>query len=112
LQQSHLIVQLLRTEVRSYSFCCNKALQNYSEEELIGIFYFIDSDLVKNKNFYVAELSKMIRDYNVETQIFYGKSLFDYLGYTDIWNEVFRFSASKSFEPHSNIDTKYRFTSV
>jgi hypothetical protein len=24
----------------------------------------------------------------VETKIFYGKSLFDYLGYTDIWNEV------------------------
>jgi Holliday junction resolvase-like predicted endonuclease len=63
-------------------------LQNYSEEELIGIFYFIDPDLVKNKNFYVAELSKMTRDYNVETKIFYGKSLFDYLGYTDIWNEV------------------------
>ncbi|HQB22762.1 MAG TPA: hypothetical protein PLW23_10300 [Bacteroidales bacterium] len=63
-------------------------LTNYKEEELIGVFYFIDPDLVKNKNFYVAELSKMTNDYNVETQIFYGKPLFDYLGYTDIWEEV------------------------
>jgi Holliday junction resolvase-like predicted endonuclease len=63
-------------------------LSEYAEEELIGIFYFIDPDLVKNKNFYVAELIKMTKDYNVETQIFYGKSLFEYMGYSDIWDEV------------------------
>lgn len=63
-------------------------LSNYQEEELIGIFYFIDPELVKNRNFYVGELKKMTNDYNVETQIFYGKSLFDYLGYADIWEEI------------------------
>jgi hypothetical protein len=43
---------------------------------------------VKNKNFYVSELEKMSKDYNAETQIFYGKPLFDYLGMEDIWQEI------------------------
>jgi len=66
-------------------------LLNYSEKELIGIFYFIDPDLMKNKNFYGAELEKMTRDYNVETQIFYGKDLFEYLGYSDVWEEILEY---------------------
>lgn len=63
-------------------------LSNYGEEELIGVIYFIDPDFVKNKNFYTQELQKMAHDYNVETHIFYGKTLFDYLGYADIWEEI------------------------
>ncbi|NSW44221.1 MAG: restriction endonuclease [Bacteroidales bacterium] len=66
-------------------------LLNYSEEELIGIFYFIDPNLVKNKNFYETELEKMTKDYNVETQIFYGKTLFEYLGYADVWEEILEY---------------------
>ena len=66
-------------------------LLKYAEEELIGIFYFIDPELVKNKNFYIAELSKMTKDYNVETKIFYGKTLFEYLGYSDIWDEILEY---------------------
>ena len=66
-------------------------LLKYAEEELIGIFYFIDPELVKNKNFYIAELSKMTKDYNVETKIFYGKPLFEYLGYSDIWDEILEY---------------------
>ena len=53
--------------------------------------YFIDPDLVKNKNFYVTELEKMTKDYNVETQIFYGKTLFEYLGYADVWEEILEY---------------------
>lgn len=77
-----------RGQIENFEKKLDIMLLNYAEEELIGIFYFIDPDLVKNKNFYVAELSKMTNDYNVETQIFYGKPLFDYLGYTDIWEEI------------------------
>lgn len=58
---------------------------------MIGVFYFIDPELVKNKNFYSDELAKMATDYNVETHIFYGKSLFDYLEYPDIWNEILEY---------------------
>jgi hypothetical protein len=30
----------------------------------------------------------MSQDYNVETQIFYGKPLFDYLRMEDVWQEI------------------------
>jgi Holliday junction resolvase-like predicted endonuclease len=63
-------------------------LSSYEEEQLIGIFYFVDPFLDKNRKFYVEELAKMTRDYNIETQIFYGKPLFEYLGFSDIWEEV------------------------
>ena len=33
-------------------------LSNYAENELIGVFYFIDPDLSKNKNYYIKELTK------------------------------------------------------
>lgn len=66
-------------------------LSNYVEEELIGIFYFIDPELVKNKNYYTTELLKMTNDYNVKTHIFYGKEIFDYLGYSDIWDEILEY---------------------
>ncbi len=69
----------------------NVMLKNYAENELIGIFYFIDPDLVKNKNYYVAELTKMTTDYGVETHIFYGKPLFDFLYMTDVWEEVLKY---------------------
>ncbi len=80
-----------RGQIENFEKKLDIMLSKYYEEELIGIFYFIDPDLVKNKNFYVAELQKMTNDYNVETQIFYGKSLFDYLGYSDIWEEILNY---------------------
>ena len=77
-----------RGQIQNFEKKLDLMLTKYSENELIGIFYFIDPDLVKNKNFYAAELHKMTTDYNIETQIFYGKPLFDYLGYSDIWEEI------------------------
>lgn len=77
-----------RGQIENFERKLDIMIKHYSENDLIGIFYFIDPDLVKNKNFYVAELQKMTNDYNVETQIFYGKPLFEYLGYSDIWEEV------------------------
>jgi flagellar biosynthesis regulator FlbT len=80
-----------RGQILNFEKKLDVMLSNYSEEELIGIFYFIDPDLVKNKNFYAMELSKMTKDYKVETQIFYGKPLFEYLGYPDVWEEVLEY---------------------
>jgi len=80
-----------RGQILNFEKKLDVMLSKYAEEELIGIFYFIDPELVKNKNFYKAELSKMTKDYNVETQIFYGKPLFEYLGYSDIWDEILEY---------------------
>lgn len=80
-----------RGQIENFEKKLDIMINQYSEEELVGIFYFIDPDLVKNKTFYVAELKKMTSDYNVETQIFYGKPLFDFLGYSDIWDEILKY---------------------
>jgi hypothetical protein len=83
-------------------------LSNYAEEELIGIFYFLDPDFMKNRNFYSTELSLISRDYNVETHLFYGKHLFDYLGFEDIWDEILQYLAQWKIEipelPEINFD--------
>lgn len=80
-----------RGQIENFEKKLDVMLTKYQEHELVGIFYFIDPDLVKNKNFYIDELNKMTKDYNVETQIFYGKPLFDYLDYTDIWEEILQY---------------------
>lgn len=80
-----------RGQIQNFEKKLDIMLSKYDEGELIGIFYFIDPELVKNKHFYVSELSKLTNDYNVETQIFYGKSLFEYLGYSDIWEEILNY---------------------
>jgi len=80
-----------RGQIQNFEKKLDIMLTKFDENELVGIFYFIDPDLVKNKNFYVSELQKMSQDYNVETQIFYGKPLFDYLGLEDIWQEILNY---------------------
>lgn len=80
-----------RGQIQNFEKKLDVMLTKYGEKELVGIFYFIDPDLVKNKNFYLDELSKMTSDYNVETHIFYGKELFNYLGYADIWDEILEY---------------------
>jgi len=57
-------------------------------EKLKGIMYFIDPDLVKNKNYYIKELDKMQGIYGVELNIFYGKGLFDYLDHSKTWDTM------------------------
>ncbi len=55
---------------------------------LVGIMYFIDPDLSKNKNHYLPELKRLSRFYGIQTYLFYGKELFDYLGNPDLWEQL------------------------
>lgn len=77
-----------RGQIQNFEKKLDVMLTNYTQNEIVGIFYFIDAELIKNKNFYIAELVKMSADYGVETQIFYGMPLFDYLGFQDVWLEI------------------------
>lgn len=61
--------------------------QKYSSQ-LIGIMYFIDPDLVKNKNFYIEKLNKMGSLYGIETFLFYGKELFEYFNHPEYWDKI------------------------
>jgi len=56
--------------------------------ELIGIMYFIDPDLSKNKNYYLQELERLEKFYCVKLYLFYGKDLFEYLKHTEIWDNI------------------------
>ncbi len=82
-----------RGQIQNFEKKLNAVLKEYGEKNLIGIFYFVDPDLIKNKNFYSDELEKMTNDYNVKTHIFYGKELFNYLDYSGIWNEILEYLA-------------------
>jgi len=66
-----------------------EAISNqYPENEIKGFFYFIDPSLVKNKDFYVNELTKLQQSYQVSLSVCYGKELFDDIGLPNMWNDI------------------------
>ncbi len=92
---------------------------------LIGIMYFIDPDLSKNKKYYLRELNRLGAFYGVELHLFYGKELFDYLQHPNIWDNMlswlkrwkeslpelpeidFDITPQKSFEEIHNLGLRY-----
>ena len=65
-----------------------ETLYKKHKNKLIGIMYFIDPDLSKNKNYYLAELERLSKFYGVELNLLYGKELFDYIGKPDLWGQI------------------------
>jgi hypothetical protein len=65
-----------------------EALYKEHSSNLVGIMYFIDPDLSKNKNYYLEEFKKLTEFYNVELHLFYGRELFEYLGKPDLWEQM------------------------
>jgi hypothetical protein len=63
-------------------------IEKHGENNLVGIVYFIDPSLKKNKKYLSEELNSVSNDYNVECHLFYGKELFTFLNYEDVWNEI------------------------
>jgi hypothetical protein len=57
-------------------------------ENLLGIMYFIDPDLSKNKNYYIEELKRLEEFYSIKLYLFYGKELFGYLKHSEIWDNI------------------------
>lgn len=97
-----------RGQIANFEKKLSEMVNKYEESNLVGIFYFIDPDLQKNKNYYQAELEKMTRDYGVELHLFYGKELFDFLNRENIWNEILRYLEQWKAEipdfPETNFD--------
>lgn len=63
-------------------------LHKKHKDNLVGIMYFIDPDLSKNKRYYLEELKKLADFYGIRIYLFYGKELFDYLNHSDIWDNL------------------------
>ena len=65
-----------------------ETLYKKHKDKLVGIMYFIDPDLSKNKNYYLPELKRLSEFYGVKTYLLYGKELFDYLSKPDLWEQI------------------------
>jgi len=65
-----------------------ETLYKKHKDKLVGIMYFIDPDLSKNKNYYLPELKRLSEFYGVNTYLLYGKELFDYLGKPNLWEQI------------------------
>jgi len=97
-----------RGQIENFEKKLNEMISKYGERNLVGIFYFIDPDLQKNKNYYKAELEKMSRDYGVELYLFYGVELFELLNKKDVWDEILSYLEQWKKEipdfPETNFD--------
>ena len=69
-------------------------LYNKHKTNLKGIMYFIDPDLIKNKNYYLEELEKMENTYGIELKLLYGKELFEYFGKKELWDTMLQWLIS------------------
>lgn len=63
-------------------------IETYGNRTIFGYFYFIDDSFNKNKNFYVAEVNKLSRDYGLTLKLVYGRELFDEIGMKHTWDEI------------------------
>jgi len=78
--------------------------------KLVGIMYFIDPDLKKNKHFYLKELRKMENIYGTELHLFYGKELFEFFDHPKMWETLLewlkKWKESLPELPEINFDAK------
>jgi len=60
----------------------------YGDKNLMGFLYFIDPELVKNRNFYQNEIKKLSKDYGIELYLCYGIELFATINEPQIWTNI------------------------
>ncbi len=77
-----------RGQIQNFERKLNAIIEKYGENNLIGIFYFIDPELKKNKKYYETELSRMEQAYGVTLKLYYGEDIFIFLNHSDIWSEI------------------------
>jgi len=57
-------------------------------EQIVGIIFFIDPDLTKNRSFYHEKLMELGQFYGADLHLFYGRELFDHLGHPSPWDSM------------------------
>jgi len=97
-----------RGQIANFEAKLEELFKTY-KNKLIGIMYFIDPDLVKNKNFYISELNRLNEYYRVPLYLFYGKELFEFLKSPEVWerllNWLTQWKESLPEIPEINLDT-------
>ena len=97
-----------RGQIANFEAKLEELFKTY-KNKLIGIMYFIDPDLVKNKNFYKNELNRLKEYYKVPLHLFYGKELFEFLKSPEYWEKLLdwltQWKESLPEIPEINFDT-------
>jgi len=97
-----------RGQIQNFEKKLNEMINKYGEKNLVGVFYFIDPELKKNKNYYEAELKRMAKDYGVVLNLDYGEELFEFLEHPEIWKEILKYLEEWKKEipelPETNFD--------
>jgi len=100
-----------RGQIANFETKLEELFKRY-KNKLIGIMYFVDPDLVKNKNFYISELNRLNEYYKVPLYLFYGKELFEFLKSPEYWERLLdwltQWKESLPEIPEINFDTKPR----
>lgn len=66
-----------------------EALYRRHGGKLVGIMYFIDPSLQKNKSYYEEQLQKIGSLYkDVALKLFYGKEFFEYFEHPEMWDNL------------------------
>lgn len=66
-----------------------EALYRRHGSKLVGIMYFIDPSLQKNKSYYEEQLQKIGSLYkDVVLKLFYGKEFFEYFEHPEMWDNL------------------------
>lgn len=61
--------------------------KKYGASSVTGIFYFVDPEFNKNRNYYASEIEQLCRYHQADLKLFYGKEFFEYLGHGEAWEE-------------------------
>lgn len=97
-----------RGQIQNFEKKLNEMINKHGEKNLIGIFYFIDPELKKNKNYYDIELKRMEKAYGVKLCLHYGEELFAFIGHSEIWREILKYLKEWKKEipelPETNFD--------
>ena len=98
-----------RGQIANFEAKLEELFKKY-KDNLIGIMYFIDPDLAKNKNFYTSELNRLNEYYKVPLYLFYGKELFEFLEFLEYWERLLdwltQWKESLPEIPEINFDTE------
>ena len=101
-----------RGQLQNFEKKLNVIIEKYGEENLVGIFYFIDPELKKNKNYYYTELARMESAYGVTLHLHYGGEIFTFLEHSEIWTEILKYLFDWKKEipefPETNFDLNAR----
>lgn len=97
-----------RGQIDNFEKKLNAIIQEKGENNLAGIFYFIDPYLRKNKNYYISAIKKMSKDYGIKLYLFYGVEFFEFLKIERTWAEILKFIELWKKEipdlPETNLD--------